>query len=135
MVEALASGVEYRSIQSGVERGVAARETAQKELAAPVISFRRRSLLEQQVTNLTSFLSAPAPGFLGSPGATYTSLPSRPADRLVDALPGPFPPRPGPLRAAIAALLTALGLLATACVLTGARPWWYARLDPGCRVG
>jgi len=125
MVEALASGVENRSIQSGVERATAALQTAQKELAAKEISFHRRSVLEQQVTNLTSFLSAPAPGFLVGPGAVHASSPSRPADRLVDALPGPFLPRPGPLWAGTAALLTALGLLATACVLSGARPRWF----------
>jgi len=125
MVEALVSGVEYRSIQSGAERGTAARETAQQELAATEISVRRRSLLEQQVANLTSFLSAPAPGFLGTPAAAATSRPARPADRFVDALPGTFPPRPEPLWAGAAALLTALGLLATAGILTGARPRWF----------
>ncbi len=125
MVDALASGVENRSVSSGVERATAARETAQKQLAARDISLHRRSLLDQQVTNLTSFLSAPAPGFLAGPGAVHVSSPSRPADRLVDALPGPFPPRPEPLWAGAAALLTALGLLATAGILTGARPRWF----------
>jgi len=125
MVEALASGVENRSIQSGVERATAALQTAQKELVTKEISFHRRSLVEQQVTNLTSFLSAPAPGFLVGPGAVHAASPSRPADRLVDALPGPFPPRPEPLWAGAAALLTALGLLATAGILTGARPRWF----------
>jgi len=124
MVDALASGVENRSVSSGVERAAAARETAQKQLAARDISLHRRSLLDQQVTNLTTSLSAPAPGFLAGPGAVHVSSPSRPADRLVDALPGPFPPRPEPLWAGAAGLLTALGLLATAGILTGARPRW-----------
>jgi len=125
MVDALASGVENRSVSSGVERATAARQAAQTKLAAGEISSHRRSVLEHQVTNLTTFLSAPASAFLVGPGALHASSPSQPADRLVDALPGPFPPRPGALWAGTAALLTALGLLATAGVLTGARPRWF----------
>jgi hypothetical protein len=124
MAGALASGIENASISSGIERATAALHAAQKELAARRISADRRALLEQQVTNLTSVLSAPTPGFVVGPGAVHGSALSRSADRLVNALPGPFPPRPGPLWAGTAALLCALGLLATACVLIGARPRW-----------
>ena len=108
IVEALASGIEYRSIQSGVDRATAALQTAQKELATKEISSHRRSVLEHRLTNLTSFLATPAPGFLVGPGAVRVSS-----------------SRPGALWAGAAALLTVLGLLATAGIVTGARPRWF----------
>lgn len=80
---------------------------------------RRRALLTQRAEDLRRMIATEATEFVVMP-ARPVPEPTRAVDRLLETLPGPFPPRVAPGAAAAAALLCALllfGLLVAVTVL------------------
>ncbi len=81
---------------------------------------RQRALVQQRVDDLQRLIGAQTAEFVVLPSGRLPK-PTRRVDRLLDALPGPFPPRVGPASAAASGLVGGLLLLAMLVVMTAAR--------------
>lgn len=81
---------------------------------------RQRALVAQRVDDLQRLIGAQTAEFLVLPSGRLPQ-PARRVDRVLDALPGPFPPRVGPVSAGASGLVCALLLLGMLAVMTAAR--------------
>jgi len=86
---------------------------------------RRRALAQQRADDLQRMVGAQAAEFVVLPSGSVAK-PSRPLDRLLDWIPGPFPARVGPLSAAAAGLICALLLLGVLSAVTAVRHGGHA---------
>jgi hypothetical protein len=98
----------------------------QATLTDPLLDVTERDRLERRARSVRRYLRAPR-GRFGA-GPVRVQQPTRWADRVVDALPGPFPQRPDPLWAALVGLLVGGSAVATTA-LWKRRPEWLERLS------
>ncbi len=89
---------------------------------------RQRALLQQRVDDLQRMLGAQTPEFFVLPYGPAAE-PTRPVDRLIDQLPGPFPPRVAGGWAAVAGALCAVVLFGMLLTGTAVRRRTAVRRD------
>ncbi len=82
----------------------------------------QRALVQEQADNLQRMIAADTAEFVVLP-ANAPVEPTRPLDRLLANLPGPFPKRVGPLSAGAAGLICAILFLGMLITMTAARQY------------
>jgi uncharacterized protein involved in exopolysaccharide biosynthesis len=114
LAEALSASLASASARALRARAQRRLEAARARLAAASVDSPDRPALASEVAELEQLVRAPPPQIAFGPPPT-APRPSRRIDRVIDALPGPFPASPSPAWAAtvgffVALLVCALGL-------------------------